>query len=348
MPQDDQINYNVKVRLDPNTQAEDKSVIYDFSAKKFALGDALSTFAITNPGDSRVITSDDDAGIAYGNTYFRWINANMATPGTTNGRLILGQPTNTTPQQFLTLIGDAVINPIPQILISKVFINSALNGAFVRLGTYSTTIMGGAYRPAHVLGFSNKYSLHIGTFISETSAELERVAMTVSNSGRVGVGSGAYNPSSIFDVADSVISDVGITFPLVKFSNTSTTTPTSQNPYIIQENRTSYLFNSRQFQTPLKFIQFTRLLGNGTVQELGSINTSNGTTVAYATNSDRRLKENIKDLSIGLDELLKIQPREYSWKEGKSKDKGFIAQELYEIYPEAVIKPLTENSTKDY
>ena len=346
MPQDDQINYNVKVRLDPNLQAEDKSVIYDFSAKKFALGDALSTFAITNPGNNRVITSDDDAGIAYGNNYLRWINA--STPGTTNGRLILGQNSNTPPQQFLTLIGDTLFNPIPQILISKVFINSAVNGAFVRLGTYSTAIIGNTYRPAHVLGFSNKYSLHIGTFLDETSAELERVAMTVSDSGRVGVGSGAFNPSSIFDVTDSAISSANITFPLVKFHNENTNTPTPQNPYIIQENRTSYLFNSGQFQTPLKFIQFTRLLGDGTVQELASLATINGSSVGLITASDRRLKENIKDLSIGLDELLKIQPREYRWKEGKSKDKGFIAQELYEIYPEAVTKPLTEDSTKDY
>ena len=172
--------------------------------------------------------------------------------------------------------------------------------------------------------------------------------MTVSDSGRVGVGSGAFNPSSIFDVTDSAISSANITFPLVKFHNEDTNTPTPQNPYIIQENRTSYLFNSGQFQTPLKFIQFTRLLGDGTVQELASLATINGSSVGLITASDRRLKENIKDLSIGLDELLKIQPREYRWKEGKSKDKGFIAQELYEIYPEAVTKPLTEDSTKDY
>ena len=32
MPQDNQINYNVKVRLDPNTQGADSSVIYDLSS----------------------------------------------------------------------------------------------------------------------------------------------------------------------------------------------------------------------------------------------------------------------------------------------------------------------------
>jgi len=68
-----------------------------------------------------------------------------------------------------------------------------------------------------------------------------------------------------------------------------------------------------------------------------------GGGVIYATNtsissiSDVTLKENIKPLETGLDEILKLQPRRFDWKNGDGKNiAGFVAQEVEEVLPDLV------------
>ena len=75
----------------------------------------------------------------------------------------------------------------------------------------------------------------------------------------------------------------------------------------------------------------------------GAGSTSTGTLIAGAfnTGSDRRLKNNIVNTHFGINDLMKIQVRDYMYKADASKTQvtGFIAQELYEIFPNAVTKP---------
>ena len=56
--------------------------------------------------------------------------------------------------------------------------------------------------------------------------------------------------------------------------------------------------------------------------------------------SDQRLKENIRDLDVGLTEILQLQPRVFDWKVGKGKDvrndRGFIAQEFELVFPDLI------------
>jgi len=63
--------------------------------------------------------------------------------------------------------------------------------------------------------------------------------------------------------------------------------------------------------------------------------------------SDRRLKKDIKPLSMGLNELLKIQPVDYKWKLNSSPDRGFIAQDLYKVYPNAVQPSITDDPKEE-
>lgn len=70
--------------------------------------------------------------------------------------------------------------------------------------------------------------------------------------------------------------------------------------------------------------------------QTGSIST-NGTTTSYTTSSDRRLKENIVNLGEVGTIIDAIQPRSFNWISNSQDDVGFIAQELYEIVPNAVI-----------
>ena len=74
---------------------------------------------------------------------------------------------------------------------------------------------------------------------------------------------------------------------------------------------------------------------NGT--GVGSI-TTNGTTTAYNTTSDARLKENLIPTHYGLETLLKIKVLDYNYKSDTKKvsQTGFIAQQLYKLYPQAV------------
>lgn len=66
-------------------------------------------------------------------------------------------------------------------------------------------------------------------------------------------------------------------------------------------------------------------------------------TAVYATNgaiqtSDGRLKEQIRNLDLGLDFIMKLRPVSYRWKEPSEEDGGrlhygFIAQEVQELIP---------------
>jgi hypothetical protein len=57
---------------------------------------------------------------------------------------------------------------------------------------------------------------------------------------------------------------------------------------------------------------------------------------AYTTRSDFNLKDDIFDLKYGLNDILKLQPVEYTYKSNGSKQLGFIAQDIGTILPEVV------------
>ncbi len=73
---------------------------------------------------------------------------------------------------------------------------------------------------------------------------------------------------------------------------------------------------------------------NGVV---GTIST-NGSATAYNTSSDRRIKDGIATTSLGIDTLLKLPVREFSFKNDPlhATTTGFIAQELFTVFPYAV------------
>ena len=68
--------------------------------------------------------------------------------------------------------------------------------------------------------------------------------------------------------------------------------------------------------------------------------THNGTAVAYNTSSDKKLKNNIKDTSLkALDKINDGKVRDWEWKKDGKKSTGFVAQELLDVYPDAVFVP---------
>jgi hypothetical protein len=75
---------------------------------------------------------------------------------------------------------------------------------------------------------------------------------------------------------------------------------------------------------------------NDTGGSNGYINQVNNTTVAYTTTSDVRLKNNIRDFQNSGSIIDAIKPRTFDWNWGGKDATGFIAQELNEVFPEAV------------
>jgi hypothetical protein len=73
--------------------------------------------------------------------------------------------------------------------------------------------------------------------------------------------------------------------------------------------------------------------GNGNV---GSINTS-GSATNYVTSSDYRLKNTITPMTGALAKVALLKPCTYKWNADGSDGEGFIAHELAEVCPDAVV-----------
>jgi len=69
---------------------------------------------------------------------------------------------------------------------------------------------------------------------------------------------------------------------------------------------------------------------------VGSI-TQDGTNTSYVTSSDYRLKDSIQPLSGGLARVNSLKPSIYTWKTNGSSGEGFLAHELAEVVPSAVV-----------
>ena len=80
--------------------------------------------------------------------------------------------------------------------------------------------------------------------------------------------------------------------------------------------------------------------------EKGSIE-YNGTNTVYNTSSDGRLK-NITGEARGLEVINKLNPVAFNWKENNKADEGLIAQEVQEIFPNAVSNNQREYLQMDY
>lgn len=79
---------------------------------------------------------------------------------------------------------------------------------------------------------------------------------------------------------------------------------------------------------------------NGAVAtNAGSVTLSGSTSTSYNTSSDYRMKENVQPMTSALSKVALLKPVTYKWKQefGGKDGQGFIAHELQEVFPEAVV-----------
>jgi hypothetical protein len=144
-----------------------------------------------------------------------------------------------------------------------------------------------------------------------------------------------YNPGSsndlrLYDTADRVTfqagGNVGIKTSSFPYGETlSISTPNTQGIHIDDSSSSN----------SINFIYFT--YGN-TAGARGGIYYSPGTGLVLNASSDRRLKENVAPTATGLGTLLKAEVKDFNFVDDPTKTRvqGFIAQELYKVYPQAV------------
>jgi hypothetical protein len=83
---------------------------------------------------------------------------------------------------------------------------------------------------------------------------------------------------------------------------------------------------------------FVKFYVNDGNQGSGQIVANGASQAAFAAFSDARLKENIADLPAQLDNILALRPVEFDYieSEGGGHQIGFIAQEIEQVFPDAV------------
>jgi hypothetical protein len=157
------------------------------------------------------------------------------------------------------------------------------------------------------------------------------------NGNHSGIGFKIYDVTTTgiaFSVSDSAAMTAGAGISVALTGLAAAGSTTSAAGIMVTLTGTSY--NTQ------RFMRFTNTAGT----EIGSINNTNATTVAYATTSDSRLKGDIVETHFGLNDLMNVGVKDFTWNIDGTPDTGFIAQELYEVYPNAVTKG--DNGTDPY
>ncbi|MBO9611358.1 MAG: tail fiber domain-containing protein [Dyadobacter sp.] len=161
------------------------------------------------------------------------------------------------------------------------------------------------------------------------------------------VGVNVNNPRSDIHTAGRILltrngyNNVGLTngtHPIggvVNYFNNNT-----RDAYVAVQSRggnTAALFLSKSFATSNDVYVRFALTSNGSTAPAGSITRGSGYTVLYNTTSDVRLKENIKPTHYGIQDLMKIEVKDYNYiSDKKAPTTGFLAQQLYKVFPAAV------------
>ncbi len=86
-------------------------------------------------------------------------------------------------------------------------------------------------------------------------------------------------------------------------------------------------------------------IGTGTT---GCLKDADGTIISGTCASDSRLKKNIQPLSNVLDQYVKLQPVNFTWRETGKTDTGLIAQEVEKVFPNLVEKSIDGYKSVSY
>jgi Collagen triple helix repeat (20 copies)/Chaperone of endosialidase len=202
----------------------------------------------------------------------------------------------------------------------------------------------------------------LGRAISSTQLNLSSDAFATSGA------AGVTNSSALASIADPINGNTGVTtlesgfdYDRIRFTNNGTLSAMFNEfgQLLVGNGNTAgaglvTIDNGTKTTTGLD-IQATGSLGtNGAVNinvasglkniqfQVGGVAagniTSTGAATAYNTSSDERLKADTGLTAKGLNDLLKIDVKNFKWLSTGETQDGFFAQQLYSVLPEAVTK----------
>jgi hypothetical protein len=194
--------------------------------------------------------------------------------------------------------------------------------AFTTVGTERNAIEGGWQSNATITESQLNWKL------SHVSSQASYIAAAPTNVTANRLGVGLVNPNSKLHASTTENGNYAARFE--NFGNNTT----SHGVLIRGGGNVSTTTGS-------SLVSFVR--NDGTV--IGSVQQNAVNSVQYLTTSDARRKTNITESALGLDALMNVKVYDYNWigDESSTKTNGFLAQELYNIYPDAVSKPADES-----
>lgn len=199
---------------------------------------------------------------------------------------------------------------------------SANGGGNLNLRSYNNSSW-----PANLNGgsaiFANAGNLNIGTATGSnihlyTNNNFSSPTMTINNAGGVGIGFGGYS-NRLLAVKQSMAN--GYVCSMENSANTTTA-----GLITLWGGHSSGSGGNL-----MQFVNYTTATEYGRISFIPS-------GVSYVTSSDMRLKKNIVNTKTGLEVLKKISVKDYEFNDRAHGlvVQGILAQELYNVYPEAV------------
>jgi hypothetical protein len=299
--------------------------------QKITLGEQTTADGLVYRGvlaDTGIITpsSDTSAYIILDTVNHRFYNYNRATnvwsmagvgsisSGLTGVLPLANGGTGSATQNFVDLTNTQTVGGV------KTFTSDIIATRF--RPSASTAIGTGIYLPAdNTLGFSNNGNQN----------------MIILEGGNVGIG--IANPSRKLDVNGIIKASIFDVNGQGFFRGDVT------GEMHLQSGTTNISFRNNDNNAYLAVITNSGNVGIGTTSPQSGYRLhvvdsvyvgGNVSASAYTTRSDFNLKDDIFDLKYGLNEILNLQPVEYTYKSNGSKQLGFIAQDIGTILPEVV------------
>ena len=223
----------------------------------------------------------------------------------TNGyTTILGSVTSQTAQNLVVIRSTTTTN------YAELQIENTTN--YLQMGVEGATPnrMGGTIAYNAYLGSYANYGMTFHT------NNLNR--MTITSGGQVLIGSVA----SLYSNAKLSVKQTAANLTAEIWSNYTNDFGDPALTIVKNDNNTSQVFQ-----------RFA--INNGNAAN-GQINGNGASQAAFGTWSDRRLKDNIVELPSQLQNILSLKPCEFDYKNGSGHQIGFIAQEMQEVYSDAV------------
>jgi hypothetical protein len=261
------------------------------------LGTAVGS-SITDVGGKKLAVYNDGAG---GDFYGLGISANAL-------QFHAASTPAEAPGMILTgtgLVGISTTSPNSTLDLGTITGSSVTDVAGKKLAVYNNT----AGTDFYGLGVNtNSLQFHASSTASEAPG------MVLRSDGNVGIGNTA--PTVPLDI----IGTGGVIVNMV-------TSATSLGGGMIQLRKSTAAVNGDVW---------ANFIANGAT--VGYISSNAATTIAYNTTSDVRLKENIENTHFGISDVMKIDVKDYNYKADKEKtpQTGFLAQQLYKVFPVAV------------